>query len=89
MVWDYIEINPFDDSWGWMLAFSDFGENILRLTRTSHLPASCQQGSAAALPYEDNFFNCVVTDPPYYDNIGYSDLSDFFYIWLRRSLNTI
>ena len=32
---------------------------------------------------------CVSTDPPYYDNIGYADLSDFFYVWLRRSLSTV
>jgi putative DNA methylase len=43
-----------------------------------------QQGSATELPYPDNFFDAVLTDPPYYDNVPYSDLSDFFYVWLKR-----
>jgi intein/homing endonuclease len=41
-----------------------------------------QQGSATKLPYPDNFFDAVLTDPPYYDNVPYSDLSDFFYCLL-------
>ncbi|HXG23595.1 MAG TPA: hypothetical protein VNJ09_03490, partial [Chthonomonadales bacterium] len=41
-------------------------------------------GSATQLPYPDDFFDAVLTDPPYYDNVPYSDLSDFFYVWLKR-----
>ena len=37
------------------------------------------------LPFADNYFDAVLTDPPYYDNISYADLSDFFYVWLKRS----
>ena len=43
-------------------------------------------GSATALPWPDNFFDAVLTDPPYYDNVPYSDLSDFFYVWLKRTV---
>ena len=43
------------------------------------------QGSATALPWPEEFFDAVVTDPPYYDNVPYSDLSDFFYVWLKRT----
>jgi adenine-specific DNA methylase len=43
-----------------------------------------KQGSATELPYPDNFFDAVITDPPYYDNVPYADLSDFFYVWLKR-----
>ena len=42
--------------------------------------------SATALPYEDNFFDAILTDPPYYDNVSYADLSDFFYVWLKRAV---
>ncbi|GBC99631.1 hypothetical protein HRbin17_02160 [bacterium HR17] len=42
------------------------------------------QGSATKLPYPDNFFDAVITDPPWCDNVNYSALSDFFYVWLKR-----
>ena len=42
--------------------------------------------SAISLPYCDNYFDAVLTDPPYYDNVPYSYLSDFFYVWLKRSI---
>jgi len=48
-----------------------------------------QQGSATKLPYPDNFFDAVLTDPPYYDNVPYSDLSDFFYVWLKRTIGDL
>lgn len=47
------------------------------------------QGSATKLPYPDNFFDAVITDPPYYDNVPYSDLSDFFYVWLKRTIGEL
>ncbi len=47
------------------------------------------QSSATELPYPDNFFDAVFTDPPYYDNVPYSYLSDFFYVWLKRSIGDL
>ncbi len=47
------------------------------------------QSSATELPYPDNYFDAVFTDPPYYDNINYAELSDFFYVWLKRSLGDL
>jgi len=47
------------------------------------------QASATELPYPDNYFDAVFTDPPYYDNVPYSYLSDFFYVWLKRSLGDL
>lgn len=47
------------------------------------------QGSATELSYPDNHFDAVFTDPPYYDNVPYSYLSDFFYVWLKRSIGDI
>jgi len=47
------------------------------------------QSSATELPYPDNYFDAVFTDPPYYDNVPYSYLSDFFYVWLKRSIGDL
>src|SRR5690606_33067792 len=52
----------------------------------ARMTASASQADAANRDYGETL---VSTDPPYYDNIGYSDLSDFFYVWLRRSLRDI
>jgi putative DNA methylase len=48
-----------------------------------------QQGSATELPYPDNFFDAVLTDPPYYINVPYADLSDFFFVWLKRTVGDL
>jgi putative DNA methylase len=47
------------------------------------------QASATELPYPDNYFDAIFTDPPYYDNVPYSYLSDFFYVWLKRSVGDL
>lgn len=85
MAWDYAEANPFAGSGG------DFTEDVAWVERVvGRLPtgrsAEVSNADAAARSYEGVL---VSTDPPYYDNIGYSDLSDFFYVWLRRSLRGI
>ncbi|HVC97832.1 MAG TPA: DUF1156 domain-containing protein [Pirellulales bacterium] len=87
MVWDFTEVNPLIGAAG-DLTISLRG--IARVTEDAPCcaPAIAQQLDAtAAIP--DVPRALVSTDPPYYDNIGYADLSDFFYIWLRRSLSSI
>lgn len=49
-------------------------------------PAKVRRASAIALPYRDGTVDAVITDPPYYEMIAYSDVSDYFYVWLRRAL---
>mgnify|MGYP000992685102 CR=1 FL=1 len=85
MAWDFAESNPFAGSSG------DFLKEIGRIADTTHsLPAkgcgSAIQVDAASRTYSGF---TISTDPPYYDNISYSDLSDFFYVWLRRSLRNV
>jgi adenine-specific DNA methylase len=53
-----------------------------------HIP-KVFQSSATELPYPDNYFDAVFTDPPYYDNVPYSYLSDFFYVWLKRTVGDL
>jgi putative DNA methylase len=47
------------------------------------------QGTATKLPWPDNYFDAVLTDPPYYINVPYADLSDFFYVWLKRTIRDL
>lgn len=83
MVWDYAEANPFCSSSG---SYDNMLEWVIRCI--SEFPAS----QIAEVGQFDAQRDCglrdimVSTDPPYYDNIGYADLSDFFYVWLRQSL---
>lgn len=87
MVWDYGEVNPFSDSRGrWNL--EPMLETIKHISMIS-TPATVTQSSATSLPLPDNFFDAVFTDPPYYDNVAYADLSDFFYVWLKRTLGDL
>ncbi|MCD1629465.1 DUF1156 domain-containing protein [Marinobacter shengliensis] len=88
MVWDYAEANPFSDSCGnWTGNSSDWVWKSLLHLPLRGTPGIAQQGDAAAQEISSN--KVVSTDPPYYDNIGYADLSDFFYVWMRRSLRNI
>lgn len=85
MVWDYAESNPLSASTGNFLGQVDWVAKAIL-----HVPASVNaQISQLDATTRDYSGLVVSTDPPYYDNIGYSDLSDFFYVWLRRSLSEI
>ncbi|WP_125740639.1 DUF1156 domain-containing protein [Candidatus Korarchaeum cryptofilum] len=59
------------------------------ITITNNLNPTITQSSATSLPYPDNYFDAVFTDPPYYDNVPYSYLSDFFYVWLKRGIGDL
>jgi len=88
MTWDYFELNPISGistSWSNLMGVAETSFKILNGIRNSatlshsSLPVTTvTQASATQLPYEDNFFDAVFTDPPYYDNISYAVLSDFF-----------
>ena len=85
MTWDFSEINPFSvDTAGWPIAV----ERVLAALpgAEAQLAASVSRGSATRLPWENSHFDAVLTDPPYYDNVSYADLSDYFYVWLKRSV---
>jgi putative DNA methylase len=91
MTWDYVELNPFTDvGWpnmkDWIIEAINFCAYSVALN--PH-PINVQQVSATKIPYEDNYFDAVLTDPPYYDNVPYSYLSDFFYVWLKRSIGNL
>jgi len=86
MVWDFAEANPFGGAAGdYELCIGSLCEVLDRLVAgragaSQQLDATADRGQQRLL---------VSTDPPYYDNIGYADLSDYFYVWLRRSLTAV
>ncbi len=87
MSWDYSEGNPFSDASGnfdggigWIAKVIDHSLPAIVVGDASTADASVQTLSSNKV---------VSTDPPYYDNIGYADLSDFFYVWMRRSLKPV
>ncbi|MDW8030316.1 MAG: hypothetical protein RMJ29_00600 [Candidatus Bipolaricaulota bacterium] len=52
-------------------------------------PGAVTHGTATSLPWPDDYFDAALTDPPYYDNVNYSALSDFFYVWLKRTIGDL
>ena len=86
MVWDYAEANPFADTGGSLdTVLSKSSMAICTFPASAQGSASQTDASAQVLTHA----KIVSTDPPYYDNIGYADLSDFFFVWLRRSLRSM
>lgn len=90
MMWDFSELNPLSSTGG---SFSAGITNLLHsferlpVNGEAIVPGQCDQADAQTQTISRGLF--VSTDPPYYDNIGYADLSDLFYVWLRRCLRPI
>ncbi len=86
MVWDFAEANPFAKTGGSIEAVLDKGRMAIEAFparvrgEVKNMDAAGRNPAIRAL---------ISTDPPYYDNIGYADLSDFFYVWLRRMLRPV
>ena len=85
MVWDFTEVNPFAEAAG------DISVSLSGIAKALEQFPSSGVGfaSQAAAQEPRSDYRIVSTDPPYYDNVPYADLSDFFYVWLRRSLHSI
>jgi adenine-specific DNA methylase len=88
--WDYCELNPLSDSsgnyWGCLDWVARVADHTLQSAHGSRA-ATVSLRSALAVDSGAATADVVVTDPPYYDAIPYSDLMDFFYVWLRRTLH--
>lgn len=86
MVWDFAEVNPFADAAG------DLKTSLKGICRVIEGSNCVTKGFANQVDAASNNISLdkvVSTDPPYYDNIGYADLSDFFYVWMRKSLRSV
>ena len=92
MVWDYCEVNPLSNATGGFVAAVEWlgrvCEHLLDAARDAPAPVVLKQSAATtqAATATGSGFDLICTDPPYYDAIPYSDLMDFFYVWLRRVL---
>lgn len=85
MTWDYAEVNPFSSKSGNFLGQVEWVAEAVENT-PAHPDSEAQQADAMTRDYTKVV---ISTDPPYYDNIGYSDLSDYFYVWLRPMLHDV
>ena len=90
ILWDFADTNPLADTSGAYLSALEWvslvSSHTSLATLGSPLPTAMRQ---SAIERTNGEFDAIVTDPPYYDAIPYSDLMDYFYIWLRRTLNGI
>jgi putative DNA methylase len=86
MTWDFCESNPYSDSSGNWLGQLEFPAKCLDVAQTE-IPGRCYQQDAQQQSISSD--KLVSTDPPYYDNVPYADLSDFFYVWLRGALKRV
>jgi putative DNA methylase len=86
MTWDFPEVNLFGgasgDAWGNL----GYITAAIRQEGQFRNPVKVLRGSATELPYDNGYFDAVITDPPYYDNESYSELSDVCYVWLRPTI---
>ncbi|MXZ93208.1 MAG: DUF1156 domain-containing protein [Cenarchaeum sp. SB0678_bin_8] len=80
--WDYVEVAP---HMIWEKSIRSVLEGMTAAL-SNNTQCTVQRASATKLPYENNTFDAVCTDPPYYDSMQYSYTSDFFYVWLKRSI---
>jgi putative DNA methylase len=90
MAWDYAEVNAIEAAPGsWLNGITQVfgGMNLAFASKSFH--GSVHLGSATSLPFPDKHFDAVIIDPPYADNVPYADLSDFFYVWLRRTVGDL
>jgi hypothetical protein len=89
MVWDFMETNPFNEAGANWIAGIEALESTIKTESFSTNPGHVECCSAAQHTLPSDSANAIITDPPYYDSVPYAYLSDFFYVWLKRSLGDI
>lgn len=85
MTWDFAELNPMGPVGPWFSSVESIVNAFGSLCFKSHGKASQENATRQSISVN----KIISTDPPYYDNIGYADLSEFFYVWLRRTLRQV
>ena len=86
MIWDFAESVPLGNSSGSWSNHLDGFQNTIKTIGFDWNPGTAERISATSHTLPDEFINVFFSDPPYYDAIPYADLSDFFYVWLKRNV---
>lgn len=90
IIWDFAEVCPFADGSGNFDGAYNWVAGVCQGVAKSLLsPGHVERASAIEHPLPDDSVAAFVTDPPYYDAVPYADLSDFFYVWLKRALGNV
>lgn len=89
MVWDFVEAAPLANSSGSLDSAIKRTKDCLKDLTIIKNEGVVLQASAQKHPYPDDSIDALVTDPPYYNAVPYADLSDFFYVWLKRSIGDL
>ena len=89
MVWDFSELSPFGEASGSPDGALNWIVSVVEVQANIDQAAAVFRGSATNLQWPEGFFDAVITDPPYYDNVPYADISDFFYVWLKRTVGNV
>ena len=89
MVWDFAESCPLADTTGSFIQAVEWIARVFEHTgvATADAPSPLRRSRMSATAPRSDRFDVICTDPPYYDAIPYSDLMDFFHVWLRRTLH--
>jgi putative DNA methylase len=85
MTWDYVEAVPIHSGGGGFTSALEWVQTAIIEQSNIREAAYCVRGTATSIPMLDSTVEAALTDPPYYDAVPYSDLSDFFYVWLKRT----
>ena len=85
MIWDFAEVNPIADATGSFVGALEWVANVIASWPNS-TTGQCESADATNYPLPDQSSSVWFTDPPYYDAVPYADLSDFFLVWLKRTL---
>jgi adenine-specific DNA methylase len=88
VVWNYVEVNPFAEtgSGTWQSCLKTVIDSITFSSEKSRNPSKVLYGSATRLPFDESSMDVMIVDPPYYADVPYGELSDFWYVWMRRAL---
>jgi len=89
MVFDYPEVYSFKDGSGGLTNMIYWIVRFIKSESSQFYAKAINSSSGDKTQFKEKYLTAVITDPPYYDAIAYADLSDFFYIWLKRSLGDI
>jgi len=89
MSWDFAEANIFSGVTASYANALDWAYHVYTTIHSLGLPTKVARGTATNLPFPDGSMDAVITDPPYYDSVSYSNLADAFYVWLKRHLGDV